>query len=51
MTDSRSVRFPETSYGIVKRWPTIEAWTETVARRLESSLTVLDYGCGTGDHM
>ena len=52
MTDSRSVRFPETSYGIVKRWHTIEAWTETVARRLrKSSLTVLDYGCGTGDHV
>lgn len=52
MTDSRSVRFPETSYGIVKRWQAIDAWTEGVARRLgKSPLRVLDYGCGTGDHV
>ncbi len=52
MRDSRPVRFPETSYGIVKRWQVIDAWTEAVARRLgKSSLRVLDYGCGTGDHV
>lgn len=52
MTGSRPVQFPETSYGIVKRWQTIDVWTEAVARRLgKSSLTVLDYGCGTGDHV
>lgn len=52
MIDSRPVAFPETSYGIVKRWQTIRAWTEAVVRRLgKSSLSVLDYGCGTGDHV
>lgn len=52
MTDSRPVKFPETSYGIVKRWQTIDAWTTAVSRRLgKSSLSVLDYGCGTGDHV
>ncbi|MCC2641429.1 MAG: protein of unknown function, putative Methyltransferase [Nitrospira sp.] len=44
--------FPETSYGIVKRLGTVEAWTASVARRLKKpSLTILDYGCGTGDHV
>lgn len=44
--------FPETSYGIVKRLQTVEAWTEAVARRLQKpSLSILDYGCGTGDHV
>ena len=52
MADSRPVKFPETSYGIVKRWQTIEAWTEAISRRLgKTSLSVLDYGCGTGDHV
>ena len=47
-----NVRFPETSYGIVKRLETIEAWTAAVAKRLgKSSLSILDYGCGTGDHV
>ncbi len=52
MADSRPVRFQETSYGIVKRLQTIEAWTAAVSRRLgKPSLSVLDYGCGTGDHV
>ncbi|MBI4000304.1 MAG: methyltransferase domain-containing protein [Nitrospira defluvii] len=47
-----SVSFPETSYGIVKRLETIEAWTAAVAKRLgKTSLSILDYGCGTGDHV
>lgn len=52
MADSRAGDFPETSYGIVKRLQTIEAWTEGVAQRLDSpSLSILDFGCGTGDHV
>ncbi len=44
--------FSETSYGIVKRLQTIEAWTAAVAQRLgKTSLSILDYGCGTGDHV
>lgn len=47
-----SVSFPETSYGIVKRLQTIEAWTAAVAQRVgNTSLSILDYGCGTGDHV
>ena len=46
------VSFAETSYGIVKRLRTVEAWTEAVAQRLGlPSLSILDYGCGTGDHL
>jgi len=52
MADSRAVNFPETSYGIVKRLQTIEAWTAGVAQRLgKPSLSILDFGCGTGDHV
>lgn len=52
MADSRAVNFPETSYGIVKRLQTIEAWTAEVAQRLGTpSLSILDFGCGTGDHV
>jgi 2-polyprenyl-3-methyl-5-hydroxy-6-metoxy-1,4-benzoquinol methylase len=52
MADSRAVNFPETSYGIVKRLQTIEAWTAGVAQRLGTpSLSILDFGCGTGDHV
>lgn len=44
--------FPETPYGIVKRLRTIEAWTDRVVARLrQTSLSILDYGCGTGDHV
>ena len=44
--------FSETSYGIVKRLQTIEAWRFAAARRLKTaSLSILDYGCGTGDHV
>lgn len=52
MADSRAGNFPETSYGIVKRLQTIEGWAATVARRLgTASLSILDFGCGTGDHV
>lgn len=52
MADSRAWNFPETSYGIVKRLQTIEAWTAGVAERLATpSLSILDFGCGTGDHV
>jgi 2-polyprenyl-3-methyl-5-hydroxy-6-metoxy-1,4-benzoquinol methylase len=44
--------FLETSYGIVKRLETIEAWRNAAAQRLrKTSLSILDYGCGTGDHV
>nr|MBA2486793.1 methyltransferase domain-containing protein [Nitrospira sp.] len=47
-----AVSFLETSYGIVKRLETIDAWTSAVAKRLRKpSLSILDYGCGTGDHV
>lgn len=52
MADSRAENFSETSYGIVKRLQTIEAWTDRVAQRLgKPSLSILDFGCGTGDHV
>ncbi|MEK6804276.1 MAG: methyltransferase domain-containing protein [Nitrospirota bacterium] len=52
MADSQAGNFPETSYGIVKRLQTIEAWTDRVAQRLgKPSLSILDFGCGTGDHV
>lgn len=52
MADSRAGNFPETSYGIVKRLQTIEAWTAGLAQRLGTpSLSILDFGCGTGDHV
>lgn len=52
MADNQAGRFPETSYGIVKRLETIEAWTAAVAQRLgTTSFSILDYGCGTGDHV
>jgi len=52
MADSRAWNFPETSYGIVKRLQTIEAWTAGIAQRLGTpSLSILDFGCGTGDHV
>ena len=52
MVDSRAGSFSETSYGIVKRLQTIESWMAAVAERMEkTSLSILDYGCGTGDHV
>mgnify|MGYP000609033585 CR=1 FL=1 len=52
MADSRAMTFPETSYGIVKRLQTIESWADRVAQRLGApSLSILDFGCGTGDHV
>lgn len=44
--------FPETPYGVVKRLETIGRWIDQTARRLERpALTILDYGCGTGDQL
>jgi len=44
--------FPETQYGIVKRIQVIEEWLRAVKQQMgESGLTILDYGCGTGDHI
>ena len=52
MADSQDGNFSETSYGIVKRLRTIEVWAAAVASRLgTSSLSILDFGCGTGDHV
>ena len=52
MADRETANFPETSYGIVKRLRTIEDWTAVVSKRLGMpSLSVLDFGCGTGDHV
>lgn len=52
MGDRQGANFPETSYGIVKRLQTIEHWAAGVARRLGTpSLSILDFGCGTGDHV
>ena len=44
--------FAETPYGIVKRLRTVERWASRVCRwREKESLSILDYGCGTGDHV
>jgi len=44
--------FAETPYGIVKRLRTIERWASRVCQwREKESLSILDYGCGTGDHV
>lgn len=44
--------FSETQYGIVKRIQVIEEWVGTVKERMgKSRLSILDYGCGTGDHI
>ena len=44
--------FPETPYGIVKRLRTVERWAALVAEwRAKKVLSILDYGCGTGDHV
>jgi 2-polyprenyl-3-methyl-5-hydroxy-6-metoxy-1,4-benzoquinol methylase len=50
--DFGATSFAETSYGIVKRLRAIERWTATVAQwRKTETLSILDYGCGTGDHV
>lgn len=44
--------FPETSYGIVKRLQVVEAWVRSLSARLrKETLSILDVGCGTGDHI
>jgi 2-polyprenyl-3-methyl-5-hydroxy-6-metoxy-1,4-benzoquinol methylase len=44
--------FAETSYGVVKRLEVVKAWVADASRRLgKSRLTILDYGCGTGDQL
>ena len=49
---TNGVLFPETQYGIVKRIQVVEEWVRTVRERMgKSRLSILDYGCGTGDHI
>jgi len=49
---TNGVPFPETQYGIVKRIQVVEEWVRTVRERMgKSRLSILDYGCGTGDHI
>lgn len=44
--------FPETPYGIVKRLRAIERWAALVGKwRGTHVLSILDFGCGTGDHV
>ena len=44
--------FPETSYGIVKRLQVVETWVRSLSARLrKETLSILDVGCGTGDHI
>jgi SAM-dependent methyltransferase len=44
--------FAETSYGVVKRLDVVKAWVADASRNLgKSRLTILDYGCGTGDQL
>lgn len=46
------VDFAENSYGIRKRLLVVEEWLELLQRRNgQSTLKILDYGCGTGDHL
>jgi len=46
------IPFAETEYGIVKRLVVIEQWMRRIGESLgRSPLSVLDYGCGTGDHI
>lgn len=47
-----AIDFPETAYGIVKRLRTIERWAALVGEWSKKDvLSILDYGCGTGDHV
>ena len=49
---ARKDLFPETQYGIVKRIQVIEEWVHAVKERMgKPLLAILDYGCGTGDHI
>ena len=44
--------FPETSYGVVKRLQVVETWVRFLSARLrKETLSILDVGCGTGDHI
>lgn len=44
--------FGETQYGIVKRIRVIEEWVVRVSEQTgKCRLAILDYGCGTGDHI
>ena len=48
----RAPDFLETPYGIVKRLRTVERWAAFVGKsRRTPVLSILDYGCGTGDHV
>ena len=47
-----AIPFAETEYGIVKRLVVVERWMRRIEESLgQSPLSVLDYGCGTGDHL
>jgi len=49
---ARKDLFPETQYGIVKRIQVIEEWVHAVKERMgKPLLAILNYGCGTGDHI
>lgn len=42
----------ENSYGVAKRLDVVTAWVDEVSLRMQKRrLDILDYGCGTGDHL
>jgi SAM-dependent methyltransferase len=44
--------FAENSYGVAKRLDVVGAWIDAASHRLRKPcLDILDYGCGTGDHL
>lgn len=44
--------FPENEYGVIKRLQVIGAWMNRIQEQTgKPFLTVLDYGCGTGDQI
>jgi 2-polyprenyl-3-methyl-5-hydroxy-6-metoxy-1,4-benzoquinol methylase len=46
------MQLAENSYGLVKRLEVVESWVIEVAKQLgKPRLEILDYGCGTGDHL
>jgi SAM-dependent methyltransferase len=41
----------ENSFGIVKRFRIIDEWLSELQQHRGSRLSILDYGCGTGEHL